>query len=449
MSDSKSFYKLLFKVAFPIMIQYFITSSVNMMDSFMIGKLGEEAVAALGISNQYFFMFNLLMMGICSGCNVLIAQFWGKEDVNSIRRVLGVSLVLGISTSIVFLIGGTFFNENIIYLFNKSNVVISLGKDYLTIVSMSYVFTAISLSYGIGSRGVQQTVVPMVCSSVAFVLNVVFNYGLIFGNLGMPALGIKGAAMATLIARVVEMVLIICLIYGKGHVLKASFKTLIDFDRGFFKRVMDVTIPVIINEICWGLGIVIYAIIYGNMGTRSMAAVQICTSIQNMFLIVLFAMANGACAIVGTEVGRGDYDKSKYYSKKLLETTLVLSVIIGIILVISSKYVLKIYNVSDEVYMNAYYMIVITSIVLPARFIGGILIVGILRGGGDTKYVLRVEFMTMWFIGVPLCLIGAILFKLRIYEVYMLVTLEEVVKCVVSFTRYKSGKWIKNLTVAE
>lgn len=446
MSNSKSFYKLLFKVAFPIMIQYLITSSVNMMDSFMIGKLGEEAVAALGISNQYFFMFNLLIMGICSGCNVLISQYYGKSEIKNIKKVLGVSLFLSIGVSAIFIVGAMLCSTQIIQVFNNSLDVIKLGKEYLVIVSISYIFTAISLCFGIGSRGVQQTVLPMVCSTVAFVINVVFNYGLIFGNLGMPALGIKGAAIATLLARVVEMVLIIGLIYLNDHVLKSTIKELKSFNREFYNKVMSITIPVIINEMCWGVGTLIYNIIYGNMGTKAMAAVQISMSIQGIFLILLFAIANGACAIVGTEVGRGDYEKTHYYSKKLLQTTLILSVFIGVVLVGASKYLLDIYNVSAVVRQSAFYMIVITAFALPTRFIGGILIIGILRGGGDTKYVLKAELLTMWLIGVPLCIIGALILKLKVYEVYTLVILEEVIKCAVTYKRYRSRKWIKSVT---
>lgn len=439
------FYKNLFRIGFPIMIQYFITSSLNLMDSFMIGRLGEEAVAGLGIANQYFFLFNIIVMGIYSGCNVLISQFWGKKDKTNIRKVLGISLVLGVTVSIIFTFFATFFGEGVIRIFNKNNEVIYLGKSYLQLVALSYVFMAIAYAFGIGSRGVQQAFLPMLCSGIALILNVFFNYIFIFGKFGMPAMGVRGAALATLIARVFEMCLIIFLIYGRKHVLKASFSEMLDFDSKFFKDLMTVTVPVVMNELCWGFGMVIYSVIYGNMGTKAIAAVQICMTVQNMFFIILFAISNAACVMVGNEVGRDDFEKAKLYAKQLFKICLWVSLVISLALAASSKLILSFYNISYEVYYSALYMLWITALVLPIRFVNILLIVGILRGGGDTSYVLKIELATMWLVGVPICLIGAFLLNIEVHYVYFLVTIEEVVKCIFAVKRYKSRKWMRNL----
>jgi putative MATE family efflux protein len=439
------FYKNLLKIAFPIMIQYFITSSLNLMDNFMIGRLGEEAVAALGIANQYFFLLNIIIMGIYSGCNVLIAQFWGKKDLMSIRKVLGISLVLGVAVSVGFTFFGRFFSEEVITIFNKNNEVINLGKNYLELVCISYVFMAISLAFGIGSRGIQKAFLPMICSACALVLNVFFNYVFIFGHFNMPAMGVRGAALATLIARVCEMILILFLIYRKDHVLKASASEMLAFNVEFFKDIMKVTVPVIINELCWGLGMVIYSVIYGNMGTKAIAAVQICMTVQNMFFIVLFAVSNAACVMVGNEIGKDDFETAKDYAKKLIKICLVLSLVMGLALATSSKFILNFYKISHEVYTSALYMLLITAFILPVRFMNVLLIVGVLRGGGDTSYVLKIELATMWLVGVPICMIGAFILKIPVYEVFFFVTIEEVVKCILSIKRYRSKKWMKNL----
>jgi putative MATE family efflux protein len=415
------------------------------MDSFMIGRLGEEAVAALGISNQYFFLFNIIIMGIYSGCNVLISQFWGKKNTSNIRKVLGISLALGLSISLIFTFTGRFFSTEIISIFNRDDIVIKLGKSYLMIVCISYIFTSVSLAFGIGSRGVQKTFLPMLCSLFALLLNIFFNYTLIFGKFNMPAMGVKGAAIATLIARAAEMVLILLLIYKREHILNASLGEMLAFDKKFFNNTMNVAVPVVINELCWGLGAVMYSIIYGNMGTRAIAAVQICMTVQNMFFIVLFAVSNAACVMIGNEIGKDDFEKAKVYSKKLIRICFILSIVIALALILSSKSILTIYKVSNEVYHNALFMLLITALILPVRFMNVLLIVGILRGGGDTSYVLKIELGTMWLIGVPLCAIGAFFMDIPVYQVYLLVTLEEVVKCVISIRRYKSEKWMKNL----
>lgn len=445
MKKLSTFYKTLFTIALPIMMQYLITSSLNLMDSFIIGSLGEEAVAALGISNQYFFLFNLILMGICSGGNVLISQFWGKKDVKSIKNVLGISLSLGIVVSVIFTVFALIFADGIIGIFNKSDAVIKLGKSYLQIVCISYIFTAVSVAFGVASRGVQKTVIPMICSAIALIINGFLNYVFVFGHFNMPAMGVSGSALATLIARICEMVLILSFIYGKEHVLRASFKEMFSFEHKFFTNAHKVIIPVVINELCWGFGVVIYSVIYGNMGTKSIAAVQICTTIQNLFLIVLFGISNGACVMIGNEVGKDNLETARIYSKKLIKLCIGISVVMALSLALSSKFILKIYNISNEVYMNALYMILITAIILPIKFINILLIVGILRGGGDTSYTLKVELATMWLVGVPICALGGFVLNLEVYQVFLLVTLEEFAKCVLAVRRYKSNKWIKNL----
>ncbi len=443
--EKKAFYKSLLKVGLPIMIQYFITSSLNLMDSFMIGRLGEETVAALGISNQYFFVFNLILMGVYSGCSVIISQLWGKRDIINIKKVFGISLVLGFSASVVFALLARLFSVEIISIFDRNNAVITLGKSYLEIVCFSYIFMAISSGFGIGSRGVQRTFLPMICSAFALILNVFFNYVFIFGHFNMPAMGVRGAAFATLIARVCEMILILLLVYGRKEVLNASFKEMLAFNRKFFKDTMKVTTPVIMNELCWGLGAVTYSVIYGYLGTKAIAAFQICGTVQNMFLIVLFAVSNAASVMVGNEVGRDDFEKAKINSNKIIKIVFLLSLFMASALVLSSKHILNLYNISHEVYYNALYMLYITALIMPVRFVNCLLIIGILRGGGDTSYVLKIEMITMWFIGVPLCAIGALFMKIDVYQIFLLVTLEEVIKCIISVARYKSGNWMKNV----
>lgn len=443
--SQKEFYKTIYKIAFPVMIQYFIISSLNFMDSFMIGRLGEEAVAGLGIANQYFLLFNLILMGVYSGCNVLISQFFGKKDFKNIKKVLGISLIIGIILAVIFTLVAKIATFEIIKIFNQDPMVLKLGAKYLKIVSLSYLFMAISFAFGIGSRGVRQAFLPMICSVVALFINVFFNYGLIFGNLGMPQLGVSGAAYATLIARIIEMICILALVYLKGSILKSSKKELFDFDKSFFDEVMKVTIPVVINELCWGFGMIIYSVIYGNMSTKAIASVQICMTIQNMFLIILFGISNAACVVIGNEIGNEDLKKAKLYAKKFIRLCIIVSIVIAICLAFSSKYILSIYEVSKEVYMSTFYMLITTAFIFPIRFLNVLLIVGILRGGGDTSYALKIELFTMWLIGVPICYLGAFYLNLKVEEVFLIVTLEEIIKMVLSLRRYKSKKWIRNL----
>lgn len=444
MRDQK-FYRTFKNIAIPVMIQYFITSSINLMDNFMVGKLGEESIAAMGVANQYFFLFNILLMGIYSGCNVIIAQLWGNKDLKSIKKTLGISLVLGMGTSLVFFLGARLFTSEIMMMFNKNAQVVSLGSDYLKIVSFSYIIMAISYAYGIGSRSVGSPKLPVFCSGIALAANIILNYVFIFGKLGFPAMGVSGAALATLLARILEMSLILILVYQKEHVLSSNIKELANFDEKFFKKVSIATIPVVVNELCWGLGAVVYTMIYGNMGVGAFAAVQISFAINGMFFIVLFAVASAACVMVGNQIGKGDIELAKYYGEKLLKMGLKISVVIGILLALSAKLVLMIYNITPEVYTSAYYILIITAVMLPIKYLNIIFIVGILRGGGDASYVLKIELATMWLIGVPICYIGAKYLGVPVYVVVLLVNVEDIIKVVFCYRRYKSGKWIRNL----
>lgn len=441
----KAFYKELFIIAVPIMIQYLITSSINLIDTLMIGALGEKEIASIGIANQYYFLFSLILIGVYSGCNVLIAQFWGKKDTENIKRVLGISLIIGIALSIIFIFGGLFFNKEIIFIFNKNNDVIDIGSKYLLLVCISYIFIAISQGFGIASRGIGKTVTPMVASAIALGFNILFNYVLIFGHMGFPALGVIGAAIATNIARAVEMVLIVFYIYYKKGVLAAKIDELLDLSVAFTKKVVKSINPVVVNELCWGSGVIVYSIVYGNLGTEAMASVQISNTIQNIFMVILFGIANAACVMIGNRVGEEDIEGSKEYSKILIKLSLIISIIIAFALALSSKKILSYYNISKYVYDSTLIMLMITAVIFPARFINVLLIIGILRGGGDIKYALRIELLTMWIVGVPMSIIGAYILKLPVYYVFALVTLEEITKCVFSIKRYRSGKWIRNI----
>ncbi|MEG2108787.1 MAG: MATE family efflux transporter, partial [Clostridium sp.] len=209
----KAFYKKALVIALPIVIQNFITSSLNIVDTMMIGKLGENEIAAVGIANQYFFLLNILIMGLFSGIGIFISQYFGKKDDKNIKKLVGIGLIAAIVVGGIFTLIAQVAPEGIISIFNKDGQVIKLGAEYLVIVSISYIFTAITFNYGIASRCIEKTAVPMVASSIALLTNTVLNYCLIFGNFGMPKLGVEGAAIATLIARVIEFIIMVGYVY--------------------------------------------------------------------------------------------------------------------------------------------------------------------------------------------------------------------------------------------
>lgn len=446
--SDKEFFTVLFKIAFPIVIQNFIASSLNIVDTLMIGKVQEakiESLAAVGIANQYFFFFNLIIFGLYSGCCIFISQYWGREDKKSIKKVLGVSLVSGSIIAIIFTIIGLIAPNFIISLFNKDAKVISLGVDYLRIVVISYIFTAISFAFSFACRSVGQATIPMFVSLIALVTNTILNYALIFGKFGMPVMGVKGAALATLISRVIETVVLLIIIYTKSDVLNAKIKELLDFNMDFVKHVYKTISPVIINETLWSLGMLVYAMAYGVIGKEAVAAVQICNTVQNLFYVIIAGISNACAVMIGNIIGYGDKEKGIDYSFKFSIFGTFVGLLLGIALIIFSPPIVKFFNVDSYVYSASIGVLNIMGITMAIKVFNRVLVVGILRGGGDTKFSMYLEVGTVWLVGVPLALLGSYVFKVSLNILFILITMEEVVKFFVGVPRVISKRWVKDL----
>lgn len=443
--SGKEFYIRLITIALPIIIQNFIASSLNMVDTVMIGQVGEAQIAAVGIANQFFLLFNLVIIGIHSGCGVFISQFWGKGDRDNIRKVLGIGLLVSSAMALAFMAAALFFPEGIISIFNKDPLVISEGAAYLRIVCISYVFTAWSFGYAFASRSIGNAFMPMVVSALALGCNTLLNYMLIFGNMGAPVLGVRGAAIATVAARVFEALVLAAWIYISRSVLAIRFKELSGITGEFFTTVLKTVIPVVLNESCWALGFVVYSIAYGRIGMQAIAAVQICNTVQNLFTVAVFGMAAAAGVMVGHRVGENNIEEGRIYAYRFSALSIVGGLLAGVILAVSTPAILSLFKVSSEVYDSAKLILYITSFVMVVRFFNIVLIIGVLRGGGDAKYAFIAEGITMWFIGVPLAFVGAVVLHLPVHWVASLVMIEEVVKAIAIIARLISGQWIKNV----
>lgn len=444
--NKKEFYQKMLVIALPVMIQNFISSFLNLIDTVMVGKLGEVEIAAVGIANQYFFFFIMFLIGICAGCSVFIAQFWGKKDITNIRRILGIGLISSVIISLVFMVVGFLDPVKVMALFNHDPLVIKLGAGYLNIVLISYLFTGITFIYSFSLRSIGNAVLPMLISVVALVCNAFLNYVLIFGNFGAPALGVEGAAIATLIARGIETIILVAFVYlGKGA-LAASPQEMTDVNFAFVKRSYHIILPVIMNDICWGLATLVYVAVYGRMGTPEVAAIQICNTINNLFLVVIFGLSSAAAVMVGNSIGEGKEWLVREYAAKYCVISVKVGLALGLIIAATSPIILNFFNVSDIVKNSSRIIIYIISAVFFIRALVIMLIVGILRGGGDATSAFLIEGFTMWFIGVPLTILGAFIFHLPVHLVYGLAVIEEITKCILALIRLKSGQWIKDVT---
>lgn len=443
----KVFLKTMMAIALPIALQNLITSSLNMVDTLMITNLGEASIAAVGLANQVFFFYALINFGIHSGSSIFISQYWGRRDTVNIRKVLGLAISLSAITGVIFTIAGFFFPEFLMHIFIKDPEVVKLGADYLRIVSLSYIITGIGFAYSIALRSTGRPKLPMLVSAISFVTNTVFNYILIFGKFGFPQLGVKGAALATLIARIVEIVFVLYAIYKSKGPLAASLKDLISWDRTFVARYLKTTSPVIINEAFWSLGQIMYAIAYAKIGTEATAAIQLTTNIQNIFFVLVRGMANACAVILGNKIGSRDEEGAYDYGIKFLTMSTTIGLILGTIMALTPDLTLKVFgNIDQNLYNVARQLLIIMGITFFVRTFNSTSIVGVLRGGGDTNFSMLLEMGAVWLVGVPLAFIGALIFQLPVYYVYALVTLEEVIKLLIGLPRILSKKWIKDIT---
>ncbi|WP_347559713.1 MATE family efflux transporter [Clostridium amazonitimonense] len=443
--SDRGFYKGVFVLALPIVLQYLIASSLNMLDTVMIGMVGEVELASVGIANQYYFLFSLIAMGISSGCSVLIAQLWGKKDEENIRKVLGIGLISGILVTFIFTIIAAISPESIMSIFNKDKNVIAIGSEYLRIVCISYIFTTITFNFSSASRSIENTLLPMIASLVGLITNGVLNYILIFGKLGFTAMGVKGAALATLMARILECVVLLSYIYISKGILAGRIKDFIGASKKLISSVYYIVIPVVLNEACWGLGNITYAIIYGRIGTKASAAIQICTTVLNLFMIITFGLANASVVVVGKEIGAGNEENGKLYARRLCMISLGVGMLLSVVLFATTPLILSVFNVSGEVTKDAKYILYIYALFMMIKVYNAMVIVGILRGGGDAKFGVIVQGITLWLIGIPAAFLGAFVFKLPVYMVALISSIEEIVKVFILIKRFTSGKWINNM----
>ncbi|MGL4990845.1 MAG: MATE family efflux transporter [Sarcina sp.] len=442
--SDKKFYKTLLILAFPIMIQNILMSSLSMIDTMMVGALGDIPVAAVGIGNQVNFLVQLFMLGIVGGTSIFISQFWGKKDKQNIKRTVGVSTlsscIVGIVGTIIVLI----FSKYIAGIFSKDQLVIQNVVSYLRIMAFSYVINAITVSLAFSLRSIEDSKSPMIVSAIAVLTNITLNYILIFGKFGAPQLGVVGAGIATVIARYIECGLLIY-IASKNPVFKGDIKEFKDFDFTFIKEIYRSVIPVLLNEICWGIGNFLYSVAYGQIGTTAMASIQICNNIQNIFMVFGFSMASASLVMVGNQVGAGDEKRAKEYGNKFTILSVLIGIIMGSIMMLSSSFIMQIFNVSIEVKKYSALILNVFAFLAPIRMLNLVVIVGVLRGGGDAGYALKAEAIPMWLIGVPMAFLGAVFLGLEVHIVMILVSIEEIVKFAFCAVRLKNGKWIKSL----
>ena len=430
------------KLAIPIAIQGVVTSTLNMVDNLMVGFLGETELAAVGVGSQIFMIHYMLLFGLIGGSATFMAQFYGAGDNKNIRKVAGLDISILFFVGTLFFIGVHFLLDPILGFYTKDPEVHALAAQYVKINSFNFFFLAISAPLEMAFKATQQTRVPMIVSSAVFTTNTVLNFLLIFGKLGLPKMGVAGAALATAIARGLDVALILFFVTRKRNVFIGSVRSYFGWRVDFVKRVVLNAMPTTINELMWSLGQSMYVAAFNRIGTTAYAAFQAANTVSNIFSFAGFSIGDATLIMVGEKLGEGKKEETWELSKHLVKVGTILGAVLGLGLMLVAWPLAHVFRLTPIGQTYAFKNMLVIGAFLVLHLHNGIHVTGTLRGGGDTRFAMLAEIFCVWFVAVPLAFIGASVWHLPIYWAVALVRIEEVTKFFILTKRYLSKKWL-------
>ena len=450
-SSVKELYKKVFTIGIPVSIENMIYSLMNFIDVFMVGKenvvlgLGTAAVAGLGFANQIFMIFIVSLFGLNSGGGILAAQYYGKKDYKNLKKCLGITITVGLLFSFLFFLMGLFIPEKIIGIFTSDPKVLKLGANYFRIIALIYPLIGLGYSFNMQLRAIGKNQYSLYSTIIGLCINLVGNYLFINGNLGFPAMGVVGAAIATVIARIVSVFYLIYIIYKNKLPMAGNFQELFKLSWSFIAKALKISLPVFGHEIMWVTGVSMYVIIYGRIGTQATAAIQVVKSISNLVFTLVFGLSSGTAAIIGQEIGAGNEENAYKYGVELLKISLVIGTAVALFVYAICPVVLILMKVDSAIYPLARQIVFSEGILIIIKTTGTLFIVGVLRAGGDTLWTMFADLIPLWTFAIPLTYIAGLKFGLPVALVYLCSGSDELLKMPFCIQRLKSRKWINNL----
>ncbi len=446
----KNFYKLVFSLVLPMTLQNVMQLLLNLMDTVMLGWIEgehtETIISAANLANQPYFVYSLFLFGMVSGASVLIAQYWGKQDIDTINSITGIAVIA------VFGIGGLFtsvcyiFTDGIMGLFTPDPMVIELGVQYLKIVLASYLVASLTTILCGVMRSTEQVGVALFTNTTAIFINIALNYILIFGKLGFEPMGIRGAAIATLIARIIELIMVLFYVTFIDKKVKLRIRKIFRIKAVLVKDFIRYSLPVILNETFWGLGITFHSVIIGNLGPDAHSAYAVANIIERIGVLAALGFANASLIIIGKEIGAGRSKNAYPYAKTMLTLSLLFGIFMSCVVFFIRGFVIDMFNVDNITKASAMNIAFIMMLTVFAKSINTTGIVGVIRGGGDTVTAMICDFIPMWLFAIPLGAAAAYLIKLPVWWVYACLMSDELIKVTIVLLRFKSKKWIRNVT---
>jgi len=442
----KQFYKTLLLIALPAAFQSLITLGVNMLDNVMVGSLGEIALSGVSLGNQLTTLMTFFVKGVAGGSAVLISQYWGKKDMGRIKTVFGIVFRFCLISSLLVALLVHFFPEAAMRIYTNEASIIASGAEFLAIVCFSYIFFTVSDTLIAMLRWMENVKVGVIVPIVSFFVNLFFNYILIFGKLGFPAMGVRGAAIATVITRAVELCVVVAYVFVFDKKLGLKPRDLLAGDRQMTRDFIRYSIPVTIGDMQWGLVGTFKATLIGRLGVTMVAAHSIAETVLSLAMIFTNGLANAACVVVGKVVGRGENDLAREYSKTIQILFAVIGVIVALFVFLIRAWPVSLYNVEAETAQLAAAFIGIGGLTLMGTCYHASCFVGINRGAGDGKFVMKVDMICGWLVVLPAIYLTGFVFHAPLTVVYLMTRIDQCFKWIIAFFRLRGDKWIHNVT---
>ena len=454
MKQKPGFYRQVVLLATPIVLQNLITSALGMADTFMVGMLGEAPMAAVTLANIPLFAVQMFIFGVQSGSSVLISQYWGRQEMESINRVLGVALWVALGVSSVVAVVLLICPVEFLSLFGNEPEVIELAAQYGSIAGFSFVCNAFTMMYVAAYRSMERPQLGMYILGASMTVNTFLNWVFIFGNLGAPALGVRGAAVATLTARLLEVSIVI-LHMMKNRFFRVHLHLLLQPGMDMTRRFLKYGGLVVCNETMWGLGTSVFPTIMGHMAgsTEILAAYTIAGNMEKIVMVASFGLASTAAIIIGREIGAGRQDRLLDVGKALNTLAVACGAVLGglllaLVWLAAPIWIYPLFKLSSKAASVASIMMTVMALQMPLKDFNTVNIVGVLRGGGDVRAATLIDISPLWLVAIPYAALCGLVLKTSVFWVYLAFPLEQVVKFFVGIHRLRSGKWVRDLTQA-
>lgn len=441
--EKKNSMKEIFGLAIPIALQQFMLALVSACDAVMLGQLSQDAMSAVSLATQITFVFNLFMSAFVTVENMFVAQYYGKKDFKNISRVVSIVFRLSFAVAMVFWIGTLAFPQSLMRFFTNEEALVQMGAQYLKVVGVSYLLSAIAQTFMTVMKNCGAVKMSTANSCVTVLMNICLNAVLIYGLFGMPKMEIRGAALATVISTLVQLIWSVVYCYKKMPDLKLK---VFERDKELSKRFGSKTAPVVTNSLAWGCGITMYSVILGHMGTDAIAANSIANISKNLIVCLCLGLGSAGSILVGNRLGADRLEEAKEIGGKLIRISIYCGIGTGLLLYALSPLILRFVNLTPDAEHYLKLMLFVCGYYIAGKSINAMTIGGIFQAGGDSKFGMICDSVTLWCVCVPLGAIGAFVLKLPVMAVYVILNLDEIIKLPIVFKHYYKYVWVRNLT---